>query len=157
MTLAILSIDPGKKTGVVWLALPDDKPAVIQGAWEIDGTPPMIIAAFNDWLLTTDTYANRLLIIEDWEYRHGVATDARWACEPIGGLKYLAWHADIAVRMQMPAVRTTIPNSRKALDPIGYWLPGGEGHARQALRHALAYVCFTRHHLPTLEKIKPRP
>jgi hypothetical protein len=60
--------------------------------------------------------------------------------------------------MQRPQFRLGIPDTAE-LTPQDWWLPNLKPHddRRAALRHALAYVLFTLHHLPSLRHLRPMP
>lgn len=160
MILNLLCIDPGATTGIAELVVPTIGPAILRNSCEIPGTPAALAQQFLDWHRScglTDLRYTQLIVIETWEYRHNQPTDARMACEPIGMVKMLAFiHRVPITAEQKPGFRSSIPDTKSELKPLGYWI-GGEGHARQALRHGLAYLIRTAHHLPTMEYLFPRP
>lgn len=157
MIRRILALDPGQTCGVAQLYVPGDKPAMITKAFEIPGTPGEIYKAFHDWLDPLAT-GKPIVVIEDWDFRSGTPADARLACWPTGWLQMLAYEYGIEIVMQRPQFRLGIPDTAE-LTPQDWWLPSNQGHdhKRQGLRHALAYLCFTVHHLPTLRHLRPMP
>lgn len=158
MIQRIFALDPGMTCGIAQLYVLEDKPAMISQAFEIQGTPGEIYKAFHNWFDPLKD-GKPIIIIEDWDFRSGTPADARLACYPAGWLQMLAYEYGIEVVMQRPQFRLGIPDT-KELTPDTWWLPPlhpGHEHRRQALRHALAYLVFTQHHLMTLRHLRPMP
>lgn len=160
MMKSILCIDPGGTMGVAVFRVLPDEPALLFDVYQTSNDPLRVSEIFYKWLSQERHADEFLVIIEDWEYRHGVPTDARLACEPIGIIDYLCAITKTPLIRQKPGVRSSIPDDEGTLKPLGYWSGARshkDGNARQATRHGLSYITRKMKHLPTLEALFPRP
>ncbi len=144
--------DPGETCGVAILRVPEHTPVKIIRAFEIPGTAADIREAFLNW----HHKGNGVVICEDWD-RNDARVDPRATCQTTGMLMMLADEVGVPLIFQRPVFRTSTPDSIEGTPPE-LWLPniGGHDHRRQAFRHGLAHLMFTRYHLPTLELLQPR-
>ena len=145
MTKYVLSVDPGKATGVVLMSLDDDE------------TPVKVLS--NE--LQPEEFASYLKpILQEWKMHESFTvvcerftinaqtvrnSQAPYSLEQIGVLKHLCREAGYRVEdivMQSPAdAKAMFPN--EALKKVGTWHVGGEGHANDAMRHALLRLVKT--------------
>jgi hypothetical protein len=153
--MSILTVDPGKATGVAWLEVAPGSPAEITQAFEIKGTLNEIEVMFYLWQEKRRFALTPIVLCEDWiPYQTEFATKPALAIEPMAWLKLLAHQAGIDI--QTPAPQQRLAVSDEAIKRAGYWQKGGEGHKRSAVRHGLCWV-LRQHHLPTMELLNPRP
>lgn len=62
-----------------------------------------------------------------------------WSSEIIGSIRYMAHKHGVPFTEQTPArAKSFVPNER--MKAVGIWHTGGEGHAKDALRHAVLYL-----------------
>lgn len=59
----------------------------------------------------------------------------------------------LTLEMPLPQARRAVTDA--ILESSGYWTVGGEGRARQALKHVLAR-CERKFHMPTMNQLHPR-
>ncbi len=147
----IMSVDPGKRTGVVFVTFDDESPMQLVDSWDIPGGAH----GFMDFL---DTYAQPartpepvdFVVYESFIPRegvHGVGTDAP---EVIGVLLAWAGNRRIAAVPQPPAGRMkAVPN--KVLDKFWYFHGNQDRNVKEAARHAVWYLKNAKH-LPTIQK-----
>ena len=153
----ILGIDPGLETGWVWVDVPEDAPAVVTAQGEDKVDWPFCVGEELEWWAESTSGTDRLVIIESWvpmDVEFG--PDPNFACQPIGIVVWLCKLYNIPLVAQIPKLRHGVTD--EILRASGYWLVGGRGHKRQALRHVLAYLQQPEHrHMPTVLKLHPRP
>lgn len=145
--MRILGIDPGGTTGMVECRLTDDHPLEI------------VTWSENDLFMWADTFERvltdrrpNIIIAESWvPLQSAPYADPNDACQPLGVCRWLARRAGVEVVMQQPRRRHGVTD--KALKDSGYWIRGGAGHARQALKHVLVYVSNSLFHRPTMERL----
>lgn len=136
----ILSIDPGKRTGVAVVTFDDETAPVLEQKWEVYGG----LEGFkNFWGLLKPEYD--ILLCEKFTPREGVK-----------GIDYtpmgtIGWLSQFDPIMQPPAGRKkAVPDS--ALKRLGLYLPGEPNrNAREAVRHAVWYL-KNHGHKPTIRK-----
>lgn len=154
----MLCVDPGKTMGIVELWLTDpQKPPVVMFSDEVEGTLERTLELFNAWFReTTNAGADTkymLVVCEDWDSRDtAFSVDARLAVEPMAWLKLLAHQHGVPMVTARPQQRLGMSDER--IREAGYWLIGGQGHKRSALRHGLAYLVRSNH-VPTMLQIWP--
>lgn len=155
----IIGIDPGGTTGIVECELPQDDPLKVVDAYELSDMFE-VGKQLREWWNYTNAPSprfapGRLIICEAWvDHATLHATNANAACQPIGMIRWLAENElDVPIQMQLPQARDTV--TEQVMKDTGYWLRGGAGHKRQALRHVLAY-CVNKQHMPTINKLYPR-
>lgn len=141
MSIVILSVDPGKATGVglvSWSGNPDDLPErLLSMEPQPEEFANSIRIAMNGW----KEYDVFKIVCERFTINAQTVrnSQAPYSLEQIGVLKHLCREAGYPVEniiFQTPAdAKNMFPN--KALQAVGVWHKGGEGHANDALRHAL--------------------
>ncbi len=136
----LLSVDPGKASGVAFLF------------WDgTDATPKIIFSKEvqpEDFALSVEVILNSyrgsdnfLVICERFTINAQTVrnSQAPYSLEQIGVLKHLCrtnMYAPERIIFQSPAdAKAMFPN--EALKKVGAWHVGGEGHANDAIRHAL--------------------
>lgn len=143
MSNLLIAIDPGKASGFAvfdYTNLDDIK--VLQSA-ELNQMDTVFEV---DTLLTdADEFGNSgsyEIVMEKFTItaQTGKNTNAEnWSPEIIGAVRYLAWLHKVPFSEQTPAeAKNFVPNDR--MKNIGIWHIGGEGHARDALRHGVLYL-----------------
>jgi len=136
----VLSVDPGKATGVALLCLAKDKEPEIMFSGE---TQPDEFAGVIRHLLEdfTEDYSALIVVCEKFTINAQTVrnSQAPYSLEQIGVLKQILQDFGIdrdSIVWQMPVdAKKMFPN--EALKTLGVWHKGGEGHANDALRHAL--------------------
>jgi hypothetical protein len=141
MTHYVLSVDPGKASGIALVSWSGDK----------EETPKRVLT----FEAQPDEYAENIkLCLEGWKQHDSFKvvcerftitaqtvrnSQAPYSLEQIGILKHLCREAGYKVEdiiFQTPAdAKNMFPNP--ALQTLEVWHKGGEGHANDALRHAL--------------------
>jgi len=137
----VLAVDPGKTTGValiVWSGVQEDTPA-LEYAEELDEETfgPTISRLIQNW------YSNDMFYIVCERFTITAQTvrnsQAPFSLEQIGVLKHIArehsYPVDLITFEAPVNAKSMFPN--EALKKIGTWHKGGEGHANDAIRHAL--------------------
>ena len=136
----LLSIDPGKASGVAFMS------------WDgTDQTPKIILSKEvqpEDFAITVETILNSYrnedsisVICERFTINAQTVrnSQAPYSLEQIGVLKHLCrtnMYDPERIIFQSPAdAKAMFPN--EALKKVGAWHVGGEGHANDAIRHAL--------------------
>lgn len=147
MTKYIISVDPGKATGVSYFkhvigsdpellhsaeVQPDEFAAWMRGTLD---------DAFSRIALTDHTivFVCERFVINAQTVRN---SQAPYSLEQIGVMKQImrdAGYLDTDIVWQSPAdAKAMFPN--EALKKVGYWHKGGEGHALDSIRHGLLYM-----------------
>ena len=145
--LRILGIDPGGTNGLVIARLPENAPLQVVDHRQI--TDLMAFAEFVESVLPCiDLVICERFIAQNTAF----VADAPAACEPIGIVKFLAYIHRVPLELPAPQARLAVTD--QALKDSGYWIKGEE-HARQALRHVLAYTMRERH-AATIRRLHPR-
>jgi hypothetical protein len=137
----VLSIDPGKSSGVaclVWDGTPEKKPEI---HYSEEAQPEEFASSVERGLGTWRSYDKFLVVCERFVINAQTVrnSQAPYSLEQIGVLKHLCRENDYLVdniRFQAPVdAKRMFPN--QTLKDLGVWHRGGEGHANDALRHAL--------------------
>lgn len=140
----LLSVDPGLATGVCFLdiSLPDP---VILWTDEIDEASlafrveEILSEGCVDGKNTVEVVVEKFTITP----QTGKLSSAPWSLEHIGVIRYLCRKYNATFLLQTPAdAKNFVPNER--LKALGLWHRGGEGHALDALRHAVLYMVRKR-------------
>lgn len=141
MSIYVLAIDPGKASGVAfleWSGQDSDNPKVIYSAEaQPNEFATNVKIALGDW----KRYENFIVSCERFIINAQTVrnSQAPYSLEQIGVLKHLCREHGYDVEklvFQAPVdAKNMFPN--KALQTIGTWHKGGEGHANDAIRHAL--------------------
>lgn len=135
----IIAVDPGKMTGVCVLRMVDDADPVMMHSCELSVVEfaPYIRGIFNEQhhKSSLDIVCERFTITP----QTGKNSQAPWSLEQIGILKQICRDNEIdedSITWQLPANAMTMFSNEK-LKRLGYWHRGGDGHANDAIRHAL--------------------
>lgn len=137
----VLSIDPGKASGVCVLAWDEEKEdsPIVQysGEPQPEEFAEIVDASlFNLAQLDTFSVVCERFVINAQTIKN---SQAPFSLEQIGVLKHLCRTRGFPVEniaFQNPVdAKTMFPNDK--LKKIGTWHKGGEGHANDAIRHAL--------------------
>lgn len=148
MSIAVLSIDPGKMTGI----------SLVSWTGEEGDDPVIVLSCEVDEASCADTIEEALKMKDDFETFKVVCekftitaqtvrnSQAPYSLEQIGVLKHLCRQYGYPVEsitFQAPVdAKNMFPNT--ALKTIGIWHRGGAGHALDSLRHALLYLVRMR-------------
>jgi hypothetical protein len=129
----LLGIDPGKATGVCLIDLEDvENPKKL---WSAELT----LTEFYDtiWNSIADGVH---VVIEDFKIttETGKLTEAPWSLNLIGIVQYICYHRGRTLDLQLPSQNPFASNDR--LRAVDFWHVGGEGHANDALRHAMIWI-----------------
>lgn len=136
-----LSVDPGKISGVAllsWTTQESDLPK-LEASYEVDDK--MFAETINRSLENWYKDGTFLVVCERFTITAQTVknSQAPYSLEQIGVLKHLCRVAEYPVdniSFQPPVdAKNMFPND--ALKKIGTWHKGGEGHANDAIRHAL--------------------
>jgi hypothetical protein len=139
-TKYILSVDPGKATGVALLVRVDKEEPTLSMSCEVQPEEfaevvRNIIAEIGDDLSELQIVCEKFTINAQTVRN----SQAPFSLEQIGVLKQIMQDNGIdreSVVWQTPAdAKRMFPN--EALKTLRYWHRGGEGHANDAIRHAL--------------------
>lgn len=133
----ILSVDPGKATGMALISLEPGSEPVLEWSGELQqeeyaGPIRGYLEAFGaDLDIVCERFTINAQTVKN--------SQAPYSLEQIGILKQCLFDAGRPaedVNFQSPAdAKAMFPNP--ALKFLGYWHKGGEGHALDAIRHAL--------------------
>ena len=144
MKYAVLGVDPGKTSGIaliMWSGVPDEDP-VIEFSQEV--TAEAYAGIIEGAFLTSMMQADKTIVVcERFVINQATVrnSQAPYSLEQIGVLKHLCRsdrHApDVEeIRFQAPVdAKNMFPNP--ALKKLNLWHKGGDGHALDAIRHAL--------------------
>lgn len=143
----VLSVDPGKISGVCllsWTGEQEDLPK-IEYSVEADESSyaDLICIGLRSW----SNYKNFYVVCERFVINAQTVrnSQAPYSLEQIGVLKHLCRENKYSVEnitFQAPVdAKNMFPN--EALKKIGTWHRGGEGHANDAIRHALLKMAKT--------------
>lgn len=144
-TKFILSVDPGKATGIAFMSWDKEEEPKIISTMEAQAVDfaPYIRAALET---VKDSQAELYVVCERFVINAQTVrnSQAPFSLEQIGVLKQCLRDVGISeesIIWQSPAdAKAMFPNP--ALKKVGYWHRGGEGHALDALRHAL--LCLVK-------------
>lgn len=131
MTSYLLSIDPGKASGVALFDITTTAAPVLETTAELDQFETCKWAEY--WC--TAGYPVEIVMER---YTIGDA-DSAWSLEIIGTVKYFAQKYRFPFTLQTPADAKHFSTDRK-LKALNFWHKGGGGHANDALRHGLLYL-----------------
>lgn len=135
----LLSIDPGKMTGIALIDCTGDEPVILWSTeTEYDDTGDLINKTLYEYQGRRIRIVYERFIVTPMTAKNSVAD---WSLELIGVIKYLA-HAyklsEPLVPQMSSKAKKFCPNPR--LKAVGFWHRGGAGHARDALRHAVTHL-----------------
>lgn len=142
----LITIDPGKATGVTISYLPEENPTTLSGisATEVFSFEDMAAVLWR--LGTMYRKTGSMIVIENFIIGGGTAakTQAPWSLELIGAAKMTSviWH--IGFCLQTPALAKSTASDKllhkMARHAPGWWTPTEGGHANDALRHAATWL-----------------
>lgn len=140
----ILSFDPGGTTGFAYLSFSDNELTLIEAGQIPDG-----LSGFIDWWDSRNPLQDEDLTIvcESFTLREGVRGVNLEPCYIIGALEVLSDYNKVIY--QPPSHKVFCNND--VLKNLGMWIKG-QDHARDAVRHAIAYLRNVQKHIPTLER-----
>lgn len=145
----LLLVDPGKVSGVALVQPGAEQEIVWSGEYDFMETCNLVNKV-------AQVYGPRLRIVcESFTITPMTAKNsvAPWSLELIGVIKYLAgaYHVEQLVFQTPQKAKNFCPNPR--LKAVGFWHRGGDGHARDALRHGVTHLVDCGwHHEKLLEK-----
>jgi len=141
MSKVIIAVDPGKMTGTCVLEMPVGlEPAMLaSNEWEVHELALFLREQFSQRL--PDESVKMEIVCERFTINAQTVrnSQAPWSLEQIGILKQTMRDHGIpeeSIVWQAPADAMNMFNNEK-LKRLGYWHRGGEGHANDAIRHAL--------------------
>lgn len=140
----VLSVDPGKASGVVFMSLENETPTKIASS---EVQPEEFASYIDTFLHGWKQYEDFVVVCERFTINAQTVrnSQAPYSLEQIGVLKHLcraAGYNPETIIFQSPAdAKAMFPN--EALKKIGTWHVGGEGHANDAMRHALLRLVKT--------------
>jgi len=144
---AVLAVDPGKTTGIaflLWSGNPNEDPVIeLTDEVSAESFSQVVDNAFLSGAMQAGTV---LVACERFVINQATVRNAQapWSLEQIGVLKHLCRINKFApapeeIEFQAPVnAKNMFPNP--ALKKLGMWHKGGEGHALDALRHALLLI-----------------
>lgn len=144
MNFSVLSVDPGKTTGVAyleWSGNPDDNPEKRYSA-ELD--PDNFASGVSAFLTNWKTNGYFQVVCERFIINAQTVrnSQAPYSLEQIGVLKHLCRENGYpidGIKFQAPVdAKNMFPN--EALKKLGTWHVGGDGHANDAIRHGLLHL-----------------
>lgn len=136
----LLSVDPGKATGICLLDISAEDPVLLwsKEVNEFDLGPmieELLSGAVVDKSNTMDVVVEKFTITP----QTGKLSSAPWSLEHIGVVRFLCAKYGAKMTLQTPAdAKNFVTNER--LHALEIWHRGGEGHAIDALRHAVLYM-----------------
>ena len=145
MMQSVLSIDPGKMTGVAYTSF-DGKTVelIYSGELSPDDLIPELRPILKLWK-QPEGHAPLRVVIERFIINSETgkkSQEASWALRMTGAVEQALRDEDYpesAIVWQTPAeVKSTFPNP--TLKSLGIWHKGGAGHALDAIRHNLYYL-----------------
>ena len=146
MTKYVLSVDPGKATGVVFMSW--NGTDLVPNAILSKEVQPEDFALVIDTILNTHgQMENFTVVCERFTINAQTVrnSQAPYSLEQIGVLKHLCRinrYDPEKIVFQSPAdAKNMFPNP--TLKKLGTWHVGGEGHANDAMRHALLRLVKT--------------
>lgn len=146
MTKYVLSVDPGKATGVVMMCW-DGFTDVPQVLLSKEVQPDEFAGVVEILLNTFKNDPNLTVVCERFTINAQTVrnSQAPYSLEQIGVLKHLCrtnMYDPEKIVFQSPAdAKNMFPNP--TLKKLGTWHVGGEGHANDAMRHALLRLVKT--------------
>lgn len=130
----LLAIDPGLATGACLIDLidPEDPKAL----WSVEAST----SEFYDQIAQLVAHPETHVVIEDFKItvETGKLTEAPWSLNLIGIVQYLCYLNGKVLDFQLPSQKPFADNDK--LRAVDFWHVGGEGHANDALRHAMIWI-----------------
>lgn len=146
MTKTVISIDPGKASGVAVLDYSDLDDIKILYSGELDQQETCV---FIENLVLYERYMAELepdrsfeVVYEKFQItaQTGKNTnEENWSAEIIGVIKFLCRKDGFKFTVQTPAeAKNFVPNER--MKAVGIWAKSPNGHVHDALRHAVLFL-----------------
>ena len=144
----IISVDPGKATGVAVFSYEKGQEPELVESTEVDfySFAPWIREWLDSYFLKNSTEYELHVVCERFTINAQTTknSQAPFSLEEIGVLKQIMLDYNLdpeSLKFQSPAdAKAMFDNSK--LKKLEYWYRGGEGHALDAIRHAL--LCMVR-------------
>jgi hypothetical protein len=130
----LLAIDPGLATGVCLIDLLDPENPV--KVWSAEVSTTEFYGNIAELVAQKETH----VVIEDFKItvETGKLSDAPWSLNLIGVVQYLCYLNGKVLDLQLPSQKPFADNDK--LRAVDFWHVGGEGHANDALRHAMVWI-----------------
>lgn len=141
----IYVLDPGKATGLAVVYYDTEKNEIIEyETFELDQMETCTVLeniqhdsedveiVFEKFFITTET---------------GKKNDVHYSLEIIGVIRYFAWKYQIPLYSQSPSDAKNFCDNKR-LKNVDLWHVGGEGHAKDALRHLVLHLVKNRNWRP---------
>jgi len=127
----LLSVDPGLATGValIDLSIPEDPKQL----WSVEVSTEEFYDKIADLVSKESTH----IVCESFEIVDG-SPNSPWSLNLIGILQYLCYHNGKPLDMQQPSQKDFASNEK--LRAVDFWHVGENGHANDALRHAMIWI-----------------
>lgn len=135
----VIAVDPGLATGIAVVSRSDDDVLVL----EYSGELPPLDAAERFRELLGIRFPESEVVVERFTITSATAknSQAPWSLKVIGALEWIAWDTagldpEREFVLQGPAEAKRLVTN-EMLRRFGLWHRGGEGHANDAIRHAV--------------------
>lgn len=138
---AVVSVDPGKASGIALITWSGGEQDLPIKTYSMESQPEDFASDLRVVLAQAKAAPSVKVVCERFIINAATVrnSQAPYSLEQIGVLKHICREADYPVNniwMQNPVdAKNMFPN--EALKKIGTWHVGGEGHANDAIRHAL--------------------
>ena len=138
--MIVVGVDPGKASGIAVIEW-DEQSDVPQVLYSLETDPESYADEIETALKHMNQYERLFVACESFTINAQTVrnSQAPWSLENIGILKHLCRRAGYPVdqiAFQPPVnAKNMFPNEK--LKKLGTWHRGGEGHANDAIRHAL--------------------
>lgn len=135
MNEILLGIDPGKRTGICWIAVNEDNIS-LEGYEEIQNG----LKGFLVWLSNLSAENVDLIVCESFSTREGTHGVDTTPLEVIGSLSFFANTNGVRLEMRPPSGRIRqVPDL--IMKKLGFYLPGKKNrNCREAIRHVLCHL-----------------
>lgn len=132
----LFCVDPGLLTGLAFLDISEQENPQVLGTVEL---------GVKDFYLKAEDVISRggsdvLVVVENFIITTATAkkSQAPWSLRGVGVIEFLCLKYGSRMVLQTPDDGKTITSSD--LKAVKFWHKGGEGHANDALRHAVFYL-----------------
>lgn len=140
---SILSFDPGGTTGWAFIGYEDDTEPTVLAYGQI---PDGHLGFIKWWNQRVQYLPDTTIVCESFTLRQGIPGVNLEPCYVMGALQALY---DDEIVYQSPMFKGFCDND--ALKAMGFYVKGQQ-HARDAFRHAVAYLRTHEKHIPTMRK-----
>jgi len=146
MTQYVLSVDPGKATGVAMFSFTKGEEPLLLESAEVDfaSFAPWVRQWLDYYFATVGDEHSISIVCERFTINAQTTknSQAPYSLEEIGVLKQIMLDYSLEpddLKFQSPADAKSMFDNPK-LKKLEYWYRGGEGHALDAIRHGLLYM-----------------